>query len=67
MATLVERVTRLTLLIKVSNRKSQLVIPAIVRRMGKYVVKSITWDHGNEAPMRTPTEYFAGSYPNEQA
>jgi IS30 family transposase len=46
--TMVERVSRFTVTIKVSCRKSQTVVGALARRMRKYEVKSITWDQGKE-------------------
>ena len=47
-ATMVERVSRLTVIIKVSSRKSDTVVAALARRMRSYHVKSITWDQGKE-------------------
>lgn len=47
-ATMVERVTRLTVIIKVSSRKSLDVTGALTRRMRAYHLTSITWDQGKE-------------------
>ena len=47
-ATMVERVTRLTVIIKVASRKSATVIAALARRMRPYEIGSITWDQGQE-------------------
>lgn len=47
-ATMVERVTRSTVIIKVSSRKSHTVVAALARRMRAYYLKSITWDQGKE-------------------
>jgi IS30 family transposase len=49
-ATLVERKTRVTLLIKVPNRTSQAVVTCVARRLqtSQAVIKSITWDQGKE-------------------
>lgn len=47
-ATMVERLTRKTVIIKVSRRKSPIVIYALARRMRSYHVKLITWDQGKE-------------------
>ena len=47
-ATMVERVTRATVIIKVSSRKSHTVIAALARRMRAYYLTSITWDQGKE-------------------
>lgn len=47
-ATMVERVTRLTVIIKVSSRKSCDVTGALARRMRAWHLKSITWDQGKE-------------------
>jgi len=41
-ATMVERVTRLTVIIKVASRKSHTVIVTLARRMRAYHVKLIT-------------------------
>jgi len=50
-ATMVERLTRLTVIIKVSCRKSETVVSALARRMRAYHLKSITWDQGKELAM----------------
>lgn len=47
-ATMVERLTRKTLIIKVSGRKSPIVVAALARRMRGYHLESITWDQGKE-------------------
>ncbi|MDP3971423.1 MAG: IS30 family transposase [Candidatus Nanopelagicales bacterium] len=47
-ATMVERVTRLTVIIKVSSRRSCTVIAALARRMRAHHLESITWDQGKE-------------------
>ena len=47
-ATLVERVTRITIHIKVSTRRSADVVAAIAQRMRAWHVISITWDQGKE-------------------
>ena len=47
-ATLVERKTRFSLLIKVRGRTSIHVISRLVRRLKRYYVQSITWDQGKE-------------------
>lgn len=47
-ATLVERVTRLTIHIKVPSRRSVDVAAAVARRMCSRHVLSITWDQGKE-------------------
>jgi IS30 family transposase len=47
-ATIVERVTRLTIIINVKSRKSLTVITALARRLREYHIKSITWDQGKE-------------------
>lgn len=52
-ATMVERVTRLTVIIKVASRKSHTVIAALARRMRAYHLKSITWDQGKELAAHT--------------
>jgi len=50
-ATMVKRLTRLTVIIKVSCRKSETVVAALTRRMRGYHIKSITWDQGKELEM----------------
>ena len=50
-ATLVERKSRFTLLVKVENRESQTVVRALtkkVRRLPTELRKSLTWDRGGE-------------------
>ena len=47
-ATLVERVTRMTIHVKVSTRRSADVVAAIAQRMRDWHVISITWDKGKE-------------------
>ena len=47
-ATLVERVTRITIHVKVSTRRSTDVVAAIARRMRAGHVLTITWDQGSE-------------------
>lgn len=68
-ATMVERVTRLTVIIKVSSRKSCDVIGALARRMRDWHLESITWDQGKELALhatltkklRVPV-YFADAH-----
>jgi IS30 family transposase len=50
-ATLVERKSRFTLLVKVKNRESQTVVQALtkkIRRLPTELRKSLTWDRGGE-------------------
>ena len=47
-ATIVERLTRTTVIIKVASRRSDTVVAAVARRMRRYQIKSITWDQGKE-------------------
>ena len=47
-ATLVERVTRITIHVKVSTRRSADVVAAIAQRMRAWHVLTITWDQGKE-------------------
>ena len=50
-ATLVERKSRFTLLVKVENRESKTVVRALtkkVRRLPNELCKSLTWDRGSE-------------------
>ncbi len=49
-ATLVERKSRLTLLIKVKGRTTKEVVAAVARRLRRIgaIIKSITWDQGKE-------------------
>lgn len=47
-ATLVERMTRFTLHLRIDTRRSRDVVPAVTRRMRREFVRSITWDQGKE-------------------
>jgi len=50
-ATLVERHTRYVLLVKVPNRQTETVVPALIRQARKLpreLAKSLTWDRGKE-------------------
>jgi IS30 family transposase len=50
-ATLVERHTRYVMLVKVSDRKTATVIPALIkqaRKLPRELYKSLTWDRGKE-------------------
>ncbi len=50
-ATLVERHTRYVMLVKVANRQTQTVIPALIKQSKKLpteLYKSLTWDQGKE-------------------
>ena len=50
-ATLVERHTRYVILVKVSDRKTATVIPALIkqaRKLPRELYKSLTWDRGKE-------------------
>lgn len=50
-ATLVERHTRYVMLVKVNDRKSESVVPALIKQVKKLpseLYKSLTWDRGNE-------------------
>ncbi len=47
-ATLVERVSRLTVHLRIDTRRSRDVVPAVARRMRREFVRSITWDQGKE-------------------
>jgi IS30 family transposase len=50
-ATLVERHTRYVMLVKVANKETQTVIPALIRQSRKLpgeLKKSLTWDRGKE-------------------
>ncbi len=62
-ATLVERKSRLTLLIKVSNRTTREVVACVRRRLRATgaVVESITWDQGTELADHTELARCAGA------
>jgi IS30 family transposase len=50
-ATLVERTTRFTLLIKVPSKETAAVVDALIReirRLPEQVARSVTWDRGSE-------------------
>ena len=50
-ATLVERHTRYVMLVKVSNRQTETVVPALIKQAKKLpteLYKSLTWDRGKE-------------------
>lgn len=50
-ATLVERTSRFTLLIKVASKEPASVVPALIRQMRRlptHVTRSLTWDRGTE-------------------
>jgi len=50
-ATLVERHTRYVMLVKVGNKETQTVVPALIRQAKKLpteLYKSLTWDRGKE-------------------
>ena len=56
-ATMVERLTRTTVIIKVTSRKSETVVAALARRMRRYELRSITWDQGKELALH---EHLSG-------
>lgn len=62
-ATLVERKTRVTLLIKLKGRTSKHVVRALARRLRRIeaVVKSITWDQGKELADHIELERMIGA------
>lgn len=47
-ATMVERMTRFTLHLRIDTRRSRDVAPAVTPRMRREFVRSITWDQGKE-------------------
>jgi IS30 family transposase len=50
-ATLVERHTRYVMLVKVANKETQIVIPALIKQskeLPSELYKSLTWDRGKE-------------------
>jgi len=50
-ATLVERATRFTIVVKVENKSTQAVVPALVEQMKElpqHLKRSLTWDRGRE-------------------
>ena len=50
-ATLVERHSRFVMLVKVANKRTETVVPALIKQVKKlpdHIMKSLTWDRGHE-------------------